>query len=199
MYNNDPLKVLTGECRLSYAHLSEPYAHEQGQEEKYSVTLLIPKSDAATKADIDNAIRAATEEGITRSWNGQRPAMPAIPIYDGDGTRPNGEPFGAECKGCWVMTAGCKADKKPEVVHISNIRSRLAPADIYSGMYARVTIRFYAYNRSGKRGIGCGLGNVLKTREGEPLSAGHSSAESDFAGLEQAAPGAVNPFTGLPM
>lgn len=195
MYNNDPLKVLTGECRLSYVHLTEPYAQQPGAEAKYSVTLLIPKSDIATKADIDSAMQAAIAEGVTKTWNGQRPAMPKIPLYDGDGVRPSGEPFGDECKGCWVITAGCKADKKPEVVHISNIHSQLSPADIYSGMYGRVTIRFFTYNNSGNRGVGCGLGNVLKTREGDPLSAGRTTAENDFATLEQAA---LAPGYGLP-
>ena len=55
MYQNDAMKVLTGEVRLSYANLTTPRAAQQGGEPKYSVTLLIPKSDAATKADIDAA------------------------------------------------------------------------------------------------------------------------------------------------
>ena len=52
----------------------------------------------------------------------------------------------------------------------------------YSGMYGRVTIRFFGYSNSGNKGVGCGLGNVLKTRDGEPLS-GLTSAASDFAGI----------------
>ena len=49
-------------------------------------------------------------------------------------------------------------------------------------MYGRVTVRFFGYSNSGNKGIGCGLGNVLKTRDGEPL-AGQASAASDFAGV----------------
>lgn len=188
MYNNDALKVLTGECRLSYVHLDKPYANNPGQEPKYSVTLLIPKADHATKADIDQSIQAAIAEGVNKTWNGQRPAMPKIPLWDGDGVRQNGEPFGPECRGCWVMTASTM--QKPEVVHISNVRSQLAPVDIYSGMFGRVTIRFFTYSSSGNRGVGCGLGNVLKTRDGEPLSASRSNAEEDFASLEQTEPSA---------
>ena len=81
------------------------------------------------------------------------------------------------------------------MVGISNIRCELDPNDIYSGMYARVTVRFFAYDTAGRKGVGCGLGNVLKTREGEAFS-GRASAESDFAGLEQAAPPAQTPPTG---
>ena len=114
MYQNDPMKVLTGECRLSYCNLTTPRAAQQGGEPKYSVTLLIPKTDVATKADIDAAIQAAANEALSKVWNGARPPQLRVPIYDGDGVRPSGVPFGDECKGHWVMTASTK--NKPQVV-----------------------------------------------------------------------------------
>lgn len=187
MYQNDPMKVLTGEVRLSYCNLTTPRAAQQGGEPKYSVTLLIPKTDVATKADIDAAIQAAANEALSKVWNGARPPQLRVPIYDGDGVRPSGVPFGDECKGHWVMTASTK--NKPQVVGIDNINCELSPADIYSGMYARVTIRFFGYSNSGNKGIGCGLGNVMKTRDGEAL-AGSASASVDFAGVG-AAPAAA--------
>lgn len=190
MYQNIATKVLTGEVRLSYANLTKPRAQQPGAEEKFSVTLLIPKSDYATKADIDASIEAAAREGLSKCWNNARPPMMRVPIYDGDGVRPSGEPFGDECKGHWVMTASTK--QKPQVVDISNINCELAPSDIYSGMYARVTINFFPYANSGNKGVGCGLGNVMKTRDGEPLS-GRSDAASDFANV--AAPGGAAPQT----
>lgn len=180
MYQNDPMKVLTGEVRLSYCNLTTPRAAQQGGEPKYSVTLLIPKTDVATKADIDAAIQAAANEALSKVWNGARPPQLRVPIYDGDGVRPSGVPFGDECKGHWVMTASTK--NKPQVVGVDNINCELAPSDIYSGMFARVTIRFFGYSNSGNKGIGCGLGNVMKTRDGEAL-AGSASASVDFAGV----------------
>lgn len=199
MYQNIATKVLTGEVRLSYAHLTEPYANPKnpGAEPKYSVTMLIPKTDTATKADIDASMKAAYEAAVTNDWKGARPQLRNALIYDGDGVRNDGTPFGPECKGHWVMTANSK--RKPQVVHISNLKAELAPQDIYSGMYARVTVNFFAFSVNGNRGIGCGLGNVLKIRDGEPLSGG-ASAASDFEGLEQAAAEPmINPITGLPM
>ena len=71
----------------------------------------------------------------------------------------------------------------PQVVGIDNINVQLAPSDIYGGMYGRVTIRFFGYANSGNKGIGCGLGNILKTRDGEPFGAGRAPASSDFAGV----------------
>lgn len=199
MYQNDPMKVLTGEVRLSYCNLTTPRASQQGGEPKFSVTLLIPKTDTATKADIDAAINAAAQEALTKTWNGARPPVLKVPIHDGDGVRQSGVPFGDECKGHWVITASTK--NKPQVVGIDNINCELAPSDIYSGMYGRVTIRFFGYSNSGNKGIGCGLGNVLKTRDGEPLS-GQASAASDFAGIgaspvaAPAAPVPGTPYTG---
>ena len=203
MYKNDAQKVLTGECRLSYVNVINPRAPMNGQgEAKYSVTLLIPKTDVATKADIDASIEAAARDAVGKIWNGVRPQFASV-IWDGDGVRKNGMPFGPECKGHWVLTASTK--QKPQVVGMDNINVELAPQDIYSGMYARVTIRFFGYKNS-SCGVGCGLGNIMKTRDGEPL-AGGASAASDFAGVGNAVVPpvdavtgrAINPLTGLPM
>ena len=221
MYQNIPTKVLTGEVRLSYCNLTTPRASQQGGEPKYSVTMLIPKSDTATKADIDASILAAVNEAVSKRWGGVRPPMIKDILHDGDGVRPSGLPYGPECKGHWVLTASTK--NPPQVVGIDNIRTELAPTDIYSGMYARVTVNFYGYSNAGNKGIACGLGNVLKTRDGEPLSGG-ASAEADFAGIgaqpvanaqvpytlatsapvsyapaAQAPAGGVDPITGLPL
>lgn len=184
MYQDIATKVLTGEVRLSYVNLITPKANNQGDTPKYSVQLLIPKSDTATVQDILQSIEAAAAKAVNEKWGGVRPAIDFKSIlHDGDGVKPDaGTPYAPECKGHWVLNAS--SERKPDVVHISNINAPLAPNDIYSGMYARVTINFYGY-KNRKIGVGCGLGNVLKTRDGEPLSGG-ASAASDFAGIGQA-------------
>ena len=222
MYNNDPKRVATNEVRLSYAHLNEAYANsmQPGAKPRYSVTLLIPKSDTETKKQIDDAMAAAYEYGVQNKWKGARPSMKSPLIYDGDGVRPNGQPFGAECKGCWVISAS--SGRKPGVCDINNPNTPLLPQDIYSGMYARVTMSFY--NPAQGNPVACSLDNVFKTRDGEPLSGGPSTSQ-DFAGLgvnpapaapmqtatpaygqgygpmggQQFAPGAINPLTGQPI
>lgn len=181
-YQGIPTKVLTGVVRLSYANLVTPRANQQGGEPKYSVTLLIPKSDVATINDINASMDVAYEEGVSKKWGGARPQKKVI-MHDGDGLRPNGLPFGDEAKGHYVLTASSKL--KPQVVGIDNVNCELAPNDIYSGMYARVTINFFPYDTAGSKGVGCGLGNVLKTADGEPLSGG-ASAASDFADIGNA-------------
>ena len=199
MYQGTPTKVLTGEVRLSYVHLNEPYKNPKtpNAPAKYSVTLLIPKTDTATKNDIDQSIQAAYEQGVKDKWHNLRPTLANPLIYDGDGRRRDGSEFTEECKGHWVITASSSDKRKPQVVDISNIKTELAPQDVYSGMYARVTINFFPFDTAGNKGVGCGLGNVLKIRDGEPLSGG-ASAASDFAGLGQAPEAAPVPQMGQP-
>lgn len=210
--------VTTGEVRLSYVHLFKPYAAVPGQEEKYSVTVLVPKTDTATKARIDAAIEAAKQKGIANKWNGQCPPLVPTPVYDGDGVRPSdGMPFGPECKGHWVFTASAKADYPPEVVDALG-NPIINQSEIYSGVYAYVNVEFFPYLFGGaKKGIGCGLGPVMKRRDGEPLGGSAPTAAQAFGAPQTAAPQyggampanpgatgvssmtrAVNPITGLP-
>lgn len=193
--------VTTGEVRLSYVHLFKPHAAVPGQEEKFSATILVPKSDTATKARIDAAIEAAKQKGIANKWNGQCPPIVPIPVYDGDGTRPSdGMPFGPECKGHWVFTASCKADYPPEVVD-RNQNPIINQSEIYSGVYAYVNVEFFPYLFGGaKKGIGCSLGPVMKVRDGEPLGGSAPTAAQafgSFSGPQAAAPahGAAQPAT----
>ncbi len=132
------------------------------------------------------------------SWKGLRPQLKNALIYDGDGVRTDGSRFGPECAGHWVITASTK--RKPQVVDISNVNVELAPQDVYSGMYARVTLNFFSFNTNGNKGVGCGLGNVMKTRDGEPLAGGATAAQ-DFEGIGQTMqpPAAPNYGAAMPM
>ena len=197
----DITNVTTGEARLSYVHLFKPYAQQPGAEEKFSCTVLVPKTDTATKARIDAAIDAAKQKGINGKWNGVCPPIVPDPVHDGDGVRPSdGMPFGPECKGHWVFTASAKADYPPEIVD-RNGNPVINQSEIYSGIYAMVNVEFYPYMFGGKKGIGCGLGPVKKIRDGEPLGGSAPTAAQVF-GQPQAPAGNIrqniNPVTGLP-
>ena len=64
----------------------------------------------------------------------------------------------------------------------ANAQPILDRSEVYSGCYGRVSLSFYAFNTNGNRGIACGLNNVQKLKDGEPLG-GRISAEQEFAGL----------------
>lgn len=164
-------KVVTGKVRFSYLHVWEPTAIEEGQDKKYSVSLIIPKSDKETVARIKKAIAAATEAGKVK-FGGKIPANLKTPLRDGDIERPEDESY----TGAYFLNANCKT--KPGVVD-QNLNPILDQDELYSGCFGRASITFYAFNTSGNKGIACGLNNLQKLKDGDPLG-GRSTAESDF-------------------
>lgn len=171
----NPTKVVTGVCRFSYANLWEPKAMDENSKAKYSVSLIIPKSDTKTLDKIRAAIQAAYEEGKNKLSNGKSvPPLTALktPLRDGDLERPDDEAY---ANSYFVNANSITA---PGIVDIDR-QQILEHSEIYSGIYGRASINFYAYNAKASKGIACGLQNVQKIRDGEPLG-GHSRAEDDF-------------------
>lgn len=176
----DKRRVVTGKVRFSYAYVFIPRKSDtEGAPPKYSVALLIPKSDTDTYSRIMAGIDAAKQYGKekTQKWGGKVPANLRLPLHDGDGLKEESqEPYGPEYKGCWVLNAS-SADK-PEVVD-ANLNPIISQADFYSGCYGRAAVQFFPYaNR--KIGIGCALGNLQKLEDGEPLAATAVKASKDF-------------------
>jgi hypothetical protein len=168
----NPCKIITGKVRASYAHLLEPTAIDEGQEKKYSVSLIIPKSDKKTIDAIKKGIEAAREQGKSK-WGGKIPAKLKLPLRDGDEERPDDENYAD----AYFINATCKT--KPGVVD-KDLNPIMEADQIYSGMFVRASITLYPFDASGNRGIACGLNNIQKLADGDPLG-GRSRAEDDFA------------------
>ena len=172
----NPTKVITGpETRWSYANVWEAKSIN-GVAPKFSVSLIIKKDDP-TVEKIKAAIQAAYEEGQAKlKGNGKSvPPLAAIknPLRDGDLERPDDPAYA----GAYFVNANNQtapgivdADRQPILEH----------REVYSGVYGRASISFYAFNSAGNKGIACSLNNLQKIRDGEPLG-GHSRAEDDFA------------------
>ncbi|KZL94338.1 DUF2815 family protein [Clostridium magnum] len=169
-------KVTTGKVRLSYAHLFEPHAIE-GNEPKYSVSVIIPKTDTETLKAIKAAVDEAKEQGKSK-WGGKVPPTLKTPLRDGDAERPDDEAYA----NCYFLNASSK--NKPGVVDAS-VQPILDATEVYSGCYGRLTLNFYPFSASGNKGIAAGLGNVQKLADGEPLG-GFTRAENDFDAVESA-------------
>ena len=171
--------VRIGEVRFGYVNVFQPRANE-GNEPKYSVQLLIPKTDTVAKKMIDEAIKAAAQAGASKFKGGKVPAMLKTPLRDGDLEKPEDDTYA----GMWFMNCSSKQTNKPGVLVLNNgqFEDALDSDDFYSGCYGCASVNFFAYNASGNQGIGAGLNNVIKTRDGEKLSGGHS-AQQDFADL----------------
>ena len=168
-------KVVTGKVRFSFCNIFEPKAPQGGGEAKYSVTLLIPKSDTATMEKIKAAMAEARDNFCKRNGASALPVKPNHTLHDGDGVRDSGDPYGPECKGCYVITVSSK--NKPVIV--DNFRNEITdPGEVYSGCYGRAAINFYGYNSNGKKGISAGLLSIQKLSDGEPF--GTVGSANDF-------------------
>ena len=174
---NNPMKVITGpDTRWSYANIWEAKSINGGTP-KFSVSLIIPKSDTKTVAKIKAAIEAAYHEGEAKLKGSGKsvPPMAAIktPLRDGDSERPDDPAYA----NAYFINANSAT--APGVVDTDR-NPILTRSEVYSGVYGRASISFYAFNSNGNKGIACGLNNLQKVRDGEPLG-GKVSAESDFA------------------
>ncbi len=186
----NPTKVITGpDTRWSYANVWEAKSINGGAP-KYSVSLIIPKSDTKTVEKIKVAIEAAYKEGESKlKGNGRSvPALSAIknPLRDGDIERPDDEAY---ANSYFINANSATA---PGIVD-ANCSPILERSEVYSGVYGRASISFYAFNSNGNKGIACGLNNLQKVRDGEPLG-GRTRAEDDFATEAEAAPSSDDDF-----
>ena len=164
-------RINTGLVRLSYCHLWEPHAIEAGEKEKYSVCVLIPKSDEKTIEDIEAAVEAAKLLGAA-SWGGKIPATLKLPLRDGDVDKPDDPAYED------MFFFNCSSLEQPGIVNLS-LQKILDRKEVYSGAWGRVSVNFYPYNTSGNKGIAVGLNNVQKVKDDDPL-AGGAAAETDF-------------------
>ena len=174
---NNPTKVITGvNTRWSYVNAWEAKSINGGAP-KYSVSLIIPKSDTKTLEKIQAAIQAAYEEGQGKlKGNGKSvPMLSALktPLRDGDAERPDDEAYANS----YFINAN--SGTAPGIVDADR-NPIIDRSEVYSGVYGRASINFYAFNSNGNKGIACGLNNLQKIRDGEPLG-GKSRAEDDFA------------------
>lgn len=183
-------KIVTGKCRFSFVNVFEPREDQNGGDPKYSLTLLIPKSDTVTLGKIKAAMAEARENFCKRNGSNALPAKPNHTMHDGDGVRDSGDPYGPECKGCYIINVSSK--QKPVVV--DSFRNPITdPAELFSGCYGRAAINFYGYSRNGKKGISAGLLSIQKLHDGEPLGGARGSAD-DFDDDYAAEAGADDDF-----
>lgn len=169
-------KVVFGPCRLSYTHVFTKYAPDGDTDNgKYMTNVLIPKSEKETVKALQQAIEAAKKSGIVSKWGGKEPKNLELPLRDGD-TDKDDEVY----KDCFFINA--KSSTRPGICD-KNKNPIVDEEEIYSGVYAYVSVSFYPYDKNGNRGIACGLNNIMKFKDGERLG-GRTSAETDFADID---------------
>lgn len=170
--NTEIVKIMTPEFRVSFPAVFEP-AGMLNQEKKYSVTMLFDKKSADLTA-IKAAIRAAVEAKFPDPT--KRPKGLKNPLRDGDTDKPDTDGYA----GCFFATARSKT--RPGLIDAKKVEI-IAPEEFYAGCYARATVTVYYYDQAGNKGVGLGLQNIQKLRDGEPFS-GRSRPEDDFGTVD---------------
>lgn len=174
-------RIVIKNVRLSYANIWEPKLVQGDTDGKmrYSASLIISKDDTKTIKAINKAIEEAKVEGKAKlaSKNGAIPKNIKLPLRDGDEDCPDDDAYA----GCYFLNANASADHPPKIVD-RRVEPVMDRAEVYSGCYANVSVTFFAFNTKGNVGIGCGLGNIQKVRDGDHLT-GERSATEDFEDL----------------
>jgi hypothetical protein len=169
--DSNKVKVVTNKVRFSYANVFQPKAAVEGGTPKYSVSIIIPKSDKETVTKLQKAFEDCKASNAA-FFGGTIPKGLKGGLRDGDEEKD--DPAYA---GSYFINAN--SVKRPEVIDLDR-NLIMDPNEFYSGCYGRASITFFPYNTQGSKGIACGLNNLMKTEEGEKLG-GVSSAAADFA------------------
>lgn len=172
--------VMGGIVRFGFVHVFTPAAMEGDEDgkKKYSVQILIPKSNKTLVKQIKTAIEAAKEAGKAK-WGGKIPASLKLPLRDGDAEKVDDENYA----GMYFMSASSKG--KPGVVDKNREPITEEDDEFYSGVWGRFHVNFYPFNSNGNKGVACGLNHLQKIKDGERL-AGRIVVEDAFDEYEGA-------------
>ncbi|MBC8580173.1 DUF2815 family protein [Zhenhengia yiwuensis] len=164
-------QVTTGKIRMSYVVLDKPRAVVEGQEPKFSMSILIPKTDKKTLGEIKAVLEEVKQAAVKDKWGGKMPSNLRTPLKDGDEERPDDAVYA----GHYFINATAKT--RPLVLDYDK-QEVMDLSEVYSGCYGKAVINFYAYAAPGNKGIACGLLGVQKLYDGEPLGGGRITASA---------------------
>lgn len=170
-------KVVFGPCRLSYTHVFTKYAPDGDTANgKYMTNVLIPKEEKETIKAIQQAIDAAKKAATVSKWGGKEPKKLDMPLRDGDTDKEDDDVYAGQ------FYVNAKSTTRPGVCDKNKV-AIMDEDEIYSGVWAIVSVTFFGYDVSGNRGVACGLNNIMKFKDGDRLG-GRASAETDFADID---------------
>ena len=160
--------VMTPEFRVSFPAVFKPKRQkgDATSEPKYGLTMLFPKG-----ADLSKLKRAA-EEAVKEKWGDKPPKNLRSPFRDQGEKEYEGYEEGA-------VFVSASSKQKPGLVDRQR-QDIIDETEFYPGCYARATLRAFAYDTNGNKGVAFGLNNVQKLRDGDPLG-GRTRAQDDFA------------------
>ena len=174
--------------RVSYPTVFAPEKNALNGDMEYSLVAIFPVG--TDLSDMKLAAKTAAEKkwGLDPSkWplNLKKPFRPCKERWkfvDGKQIVPAGYEDGE----AMFATFKQKADKgQPQIVdrEVNPIRESQY---FYAGCHAIASVRAYAYDNMGNKGVAFGLGNVQKVDDGVPLGGGRTLATNDFSPVGEA-------------
>lgn len=163
------IKFVTGLVRFAHVHLYKPISLIKDIDPKYTLTIIISKSETAEIKRIK-----ATYKEVIKSNDEFFALHPLIKKYSNlkDGDRKEGNPA---LKDSYYLSAS--SIEMPGVVDLE-LSPIIDANEIYDGCYGRVSITFYPYATSAGGGIAIALNNVQKLRDGKRIKG--FNIDSDF-------------------
>lgn len=178
----------------SYVTLHEPRAVNEGDEPKYSMSVIVPKNiDPKSPAGKSFAQLRAMIEFVAKEKFG--PNYKTIrdfklPIRDGDVDKPEHKEYANS------YFFNCSSKRQPGVVdrQLKKLMSKEEHNDrAYSGCRFVVQVNPFAFDKKMKKGVALGLNNVLVFEQGERIDGRQDAAEA-FKDFEEAGEGEESPL-----
>lgn len=172
--------IRTPEGRVSFPSVFTPTAFKKGSPLKYEITLLFREDPKTLEkgekvADLTDMKQLLVEAGEAK-WGTDRSKWPSplkLPFRNGK----EKEKHDGYDEGITFVRMSTQQlrhivgpDRKPFAI----------PSDFYAGCYAHVIVDAFAWGEGKDAGISFGMGNVQKTRDGQPLGGGSTDPETDF-------------------
>lgn len=172
----DPKRVMGKDCpkfRVSFPRVFKAEAFED-QAPKFTCTMLFKSTQDLT------VLKKAAHAAKVDKWGADKSKWPKklrSPFRDGN-EKEDLEGY----KGMIYITASNK--HRPEVVGRDLSPITEESDEFYAGCYARATLRAFAYDAKGNKGVSFSLENIQKVGEGERFS-GRVKAEDSFDALDE--------------
>ena len=179
MFNEDKRKFITDpDTKVLFPSVLVPSSYK-GSPLKYSIRVIIPKSNTEEVKRLNEAVKAAYTAGadILRRNDGGLPPLDDIPTIIHDGEEKGGE---GDYEDCYYLTVTSKT--APGVVD-SRLEPILDVNEIRSGDTCRVSMTFRAYSKDSYKGITARLNNVQKTGTAREKETGPAPGD-DFSVLD---------------
>ncbi len=166
--------IVTPKGRFAFPHLAKPDTEGQYADDKYKVTILIPKTE-----DI-RPLQKAIMDCARQAWPKKRlkpKDLAHIPLRDGDekvreAVENDKSPLEGY-EGAWFITA--KSKKRRRTVDAG--RNDIDPEECYGGAYGRLVLTAMSYEQAGKPGVTFLLDVVQKIADGEAFGGGGGNTD----------------------